>query len=152
MLTESNKSEKARERARRWAEANPERNRERAREWARQNAERNRARVKAWRAANRDRHNERNAEWVKRNPGKVNATTARRRAKLAQATPPWADHDAIRVVYEMAAAHTDLFGIPYHVDHIVPLAGKNVCGLHVPANLQILPGRDNQRKGNRFEP
>jgi hypothetical protein len=39
-----------------------------------------------------------------------------------------------------------------HVDHIVPLVSKFVCGLHCEANLQLLPGPENQRKGNRVWP
>lgn len=60
------------------------------------------------------------------------------------ATPAWADMSAIRSVYVEATAK-DL-----HVDHIVPLKGRNVCGLHVSWNLQLLTAFENRSKLNRF--
>jgi 5-methylcytosine-specific restriction endonuclease McrA len=68
---------------------------------------------------------------------------ANRRAGINQATPRWVDRDAIKRTYSMCPPD-------YHVDHIVPLKGKNVCGLHVPWNLQYLPAEENRRKGNRL--
>jgi hypothetical protein len=93
-----------------------------------------------------DRVNMNNRLWRKANPGKVNAQTARRRAARIKATPPWLTADQrreIRDLYELAAI------VGMQVDHRVPLRGQNVCGLHVPWNLQLLSGRDNARKGNR---
>jgi hypothetical protein len=88
-------------------------------------------------------------EWWKLNRGKKNFMVQRRRAQVKRATPPWltADHKKqIRGFYLEAASRTG----EWHVDHIVPIRGETVCGLHVPWNLQILPGDDNRRKGNAF--
>lgn len=77
-------------------------------------------------------------------------TNKRRAAKLHR-TPPWADEAAIHAVYAEAQRITRDTGIPHHVDHIVPLQGKTVSGLHVHTNLQILTGSENSKKRNRFE-
>lgn len=58
-------------------------------------------------------------------------------------TPPWANKDAIRKIYiERPEGH--------HVDHIIPLRGKTVCGLHVEYNLQYLTAMENMKKHNTF--
>lgn len=77
-------------------------------------------------------------------------TSKRRTAKLTR-TPPWADMDAIRAVYAEAQQLTASTGVPHHVDHIIPLQGKLVSGLHVHNNLQVLTGTENSSKHNRFE-
>lgn len=69
---------------------------------------------------------------------------AKRRAAKIQRVPKWADQEAIKAFYEACPPG-------YHVDHIIPLQGKNVSGLHVINNLQYLLASDNIRKGNRFE-
>jgi hypothetical protein len=82
----------------------------------------------------------------------VNAALgAKRRSSLLSATPPWADMRAIRRIYEECAARTMDTNVAHHVDHIVPLQGKKVCGLHVPWNLQILTQSENCSKSNKFD-
>ena len=83
------------------------------------------------------------------NKGKINAKNNKRRASKLQATPKWANLEKIQVLYERATWLKSLTGLTYHVDHIIPLNGKNVCGLHVWANLQILEGSINCSKGNK---
>ena len=74
----------------------------------------------------------------------------RRTAKL-QRTPPWADLEAIRLIYKEAARLECETGIAHHVDHFYPLQGYLVSGLHVETNLQILTAAENIRKSNDFE-
>jgi hypothetical protein len=113
-------------------------------------------RVYAWIENNRSRHNEKCARWVKNNRGKVNARTARRYASKKQATPEWITKDAdyswmINEAYDLALFRSKLTGKPWEVDHIVPLRGKNVCGLHAPWNLQVVLQQENRKKSNSFE-
>jgi hypothetical protein len=79
---------------------------------------------------------------------------AKRRAAKLQRTPVWLtsdDHWMIEQAYELAAVRTKMFGFAWHVDHIVPLQGKLVSGLHAPNNLRVIPGAENIRKSNHFQ-
>ena len=74
------------------------------------------------------------------------------RTKLSQ--PSWLSESQLKeieVFYWLAADLKIVSGETYHVDHIIPLQGKNVCGLHVPWNLQVLPADVNIRKSNKHE-
>ena len=82
------------------------------------------------------------------------AAAAKRKARKLQATPEWltASQEAeIIQLYKKAKELENITGNKYHVDHIVPLQGKNVCGLHVPWNLQIIPAEENLRKSNKMQ-
>ena len=76
--------------------------------------------------------------------------SAARRYAEDKATPRWADLRAIYEVYLLCQETTRNTGILHHVDHIVPLRGKSVCGLHVAWNLQVIPAADNLKKGNKL--
>lgn len=86
-----------------------------------------------------------NLNWINKNPGYWKHAAAKRRAKLKQAVPAWADLEAIKNFYANCPPG-------YHVDHIHPLQGKTVCGFHTVENLQYLPAAENLRKSNRLEP
>lgn len=77
-------------------------------------------------------------------------TREKRRARMGQAMPMWADKHQMAHVYAEAKRISRESGVLHHVDHIVPLFGKNVCGLHAHTNLQILPAVENCRKSNRL--
>lgn len=92
-------------------------------------------------------------KYRKENSAKINALAMNRIARKKQATPKWMtkqDFADIAEFYKIAKELQWLSEEPLHVDHIIPLKGKNVCGLHIAANLQILPASMNIRKGNRL--
>jgi hypothetical protein len=102
---------------------------------------------------NREASIQRKLDWCKQNPEKAAASAANYRANKRQATPVWLTEDhreEILRVYEHSKECRMLTGDEYHVDHIVPLAGENVCGLHVPWNLQVLPSDINIAKSNKY--
>lgn len=75
---------------------------------------------------------------------------AARRAGLDRATPKWADRAAIKAIYDEAASLTKKTGTRHEVDHIVPLNGEFVSGLHVHWNLRAIPHYENRAKSNKF--
>jgi hypothetical protein len=72
-------------------------------------------------------------------------------ARRVQARPPWADLGAIAEIYATAKRVSKTTGIPHEVDHIVPLLGKSVSGLHWEGNLRVVRRTVNRRKGNRLD-
>jgi hypothetical protein len=91
--------------------------------------------------------------WKKQNQDEVKAATNDRRRRHKNATPSWlsAEQKAeIRLIYREAVRLCGEVPKSYAVDHIVPLMGKEVCGLHVPWNLQILTAEENFKKNNKL--
>lgn len=74
------------------------------------------------------------------------------RAKEKRATPAWANAFFIKEAYELASLRTKMTGVVWHVDHIVPLQSKRVCGLHWEGNFQVITQKENSAKGNRHWP
>ncbi len=111
-------------------------------------------RIKEYRELYRDRGNEKARIASKKRPDKVAAKAAKRRSAKQKATPPWLtkEHfEEIQEFYTLAKELQWLFeGEKIHVDHIIPLKGRNVCGLHVPWNLQLLPAKKNLKKSNKL--
>lgn len=106
---------------------------------------------KNWRVKNKDKIKAK----VKANAGAHAAMSAKRRAVKLNATPPWLTKEQlleIKLLYLFVAERRKTTGLDLEVDHIVPLQGENVCGLHVPWNLQVLTASENASKGNRFHP
>ena len=90
------------------------------------------------------------ARYRKKNRSKVNAYDAMRDAEKRRAIPSWANRSLIRDIYDLSSRRSMEFGYQWHVDHIIPLKSPIVCGLHVEYNLQVIPGVENQIKGNRI--
>lgn len=101
---------------------------------------------------NPNAHNKRVANWAYRNKNKRNASEAKRKTAKKQRLLPWLTQEhfeQIEEFYTIAKMFQMYTGQEYHVDHIVPLQGKNVSGFHAPWNLQILTAKENLSKGNR---
>jgi 5-methylcytosine-specific restriction endonuclease McrA len=136
-------AEQQRERSKTYYHAYPEESKRKHRIWVEKNRERNRANNRRWEINNPDQKKELNRKWKRENLSLVKADNAKSRAAKLRTTPPWADWNALKHIY---------INCPngYHVDHIVPLRGKGVCGLHVPWNLQYLTPEQNNHKGNKL--
>ena len=114
--------------------------------------------IKAWDKANQEKRriskNTSKKAWRKANPEKHNSTSAKYRAAKLNASPSWLTREHLIEIRDFYALAIELAwlneGEILHVDHIVPLQGKDVCGLHVPWNLQILPAKVNSRKSNKI--
>lgn len=88
--------------------------------------------------------------WYRANVPRARINCAIRRIAMRNATPAWADQAAIDAFYVESERLTLETGIPHEVDHVIPILGKTVCGLHVHFNLQVLTKAANRAKSNRL--
>lgn len=118
--------------------------------WSAERAAKVLARDRLWREERREYVRAEYRAWALANQGRINAKTARRQTAVRRATPAWADLRAIEAFYVEAARLTRETGIRYEVDHIYPVQGKTVCGLHVAGNLHVITKIENMRKKNKY--
>lgn len=131
-------------------------NKDKLAEWKKEYTQKNKERVlanaKKYYQENKDQMAAKAKDYRQTNKPLFSALRAKRRAAKLKATPEWADLEQITEFYEVTLAFKLYTGKEYHVDHIVPLQSKLVCGLHVPANLQVLEAKDNLSKKNSWWP
>jgi hypothetical protein len=122
--------------------------------WREVNKDHVKAKSKSYYASNKEQINLYTKVWRQYNQDRVRNYSASRRALKKQAFPKWLTTDQLKEIeyfYIHARDCEIISGQKYHVDHIVPLKGENVCGLHVPWNLQLLPSDINLSKHNKYD-
>jgi hypothetical protein len=108
---------------------------------------------KLWRTNNPQKTRKYCSIYMKKYPERKNARTAKRRAAKLQRIPKWltkSEWIEIKWAYALAKQITKETGISHVVDHIIPLQGENISGLHCPQNLQIISAKENNQKQNKF--
>jgi len=132
------------QKAKEWRKANPAKVKEVARQRA--NA------VKQWHQEHKPRVREISRNYKRSDKGKEASRreAAARRERMSSQVPRWADWVEIEQFYTEARHLTEATGVLHVVDHIVPILGEDVSGLHVHNNLQIMTSVENSRKGNRY--
>lgn len=136
-----------------WHAKNPKRMRELRADWVEKNKDRKAQQDRECALRNPEARKIARDKWDKLNPGRTNAAKTKNRLERLLRVPAWLTEDdkwMIEQAYELAKLRTEMFGFQWHVDHIIPLKGKKVSGLHVPTNLQVIPWQENLRKGSRL--
>jgi hypothetical protein len=123
-------------------------------QWKLRNSAHVKAKDRAYAEEHPDRRAAARARWDARNPGVTSAAKSKNRAERIKRIPTWLSEDdkwMIAQAHDIAQLRTKLFGFAWHVDHVIPLKGKMVSGLHTPYNLQVIPAKANVSKNNRYE-
>lgn len=141
--------DEVRARNRAWNAAHPDRTKVAADAYHDRHRDRRYAAHRRWVLKNREVARALARNWSARNPGRNAFRSALWRRQARIATPPWADLEAIRLIYEQAARISVETGVAHHVDHHYPLRGETVSGLHVETNLEIILATANAAKRNR---
>lgn len=122
-------------------------NKERANATCGRYQKRARAEGRLWHLRNKPRMAAYMREWRK---GAVRPIAYKHGKRNAHAMPNWANTFVLKEAYRLAKLRTTMTGIPWEVDHIIPLNHPRVCGLHVEANIRVVPRTVNRAKGNRW--
>jgi len=117
-----------------------------------QNKERHRELTEKWYVENKERHLAASKKIYGKNKKRKLLDYYRREERTKRATPIWADRNELLKFHKEAEALTIKLGEPYEVDHIIPLHHKLVCGLNVPANLQVITRTENRKKAAKWNP
>lgn len=131
----------------------------------REHSEKIKEKNKLWADKNKDIRSQYNRERYQKDPQKqrelkkqyrkynksmIYYLNGTRRAQLRLAMPKWVNRKEIKSIYQHSYSVSITTGIRHHVDHIIPLKGKLVSGLHVPWNLQVIPWKENLTKGSKY--
>lgn len=105
---------------------------------------------KKWAENNKEKAMACSKRWREENKGRVCFHATKRHLLKKLSMPKWANEFFISEIYELSAMRTKMTGVKWEVDHIIPLNGKNVCGLHVETNLRVILASENRAKKNKF--
>ena len=120
------------------------------RKWNIQNPNYHKQHALAYYQSHKDERSEYSKEWKLLNKAKTSHYNNKRRAAKLNATVVWANECKIKELYAKCTRLNEKSNIQYQVDHIYPLQGDNVCGLHVENNLQIITSFENMSKSNKI--
>lgn len=140
---------------RKWYEANKETHHIRVKRWQAANPEKVKKTAKLWAAANFEKVAANTKRYRQANPDQTTAWAVASVARRSKRVPNWLTLDdkwMLKEAYSLAKLRTKLFGFAWEVDHVIPLRGSIVSGLHVPTNIQVIPKALNRAKRNVYHP